>query len=390
LVLSLFDAEAPDRRRVLAQLQGGAVQPGGDWPISPPWVWLRDRRESLHLASLDREGLPFDWDEAVDGAVPASLLLGPRLAGDPATPEGEHCLGGILMTHDQQGMLPADLLPSVTALANQLAAALENARLHQEALARERLERELALARGIQTSFLPAQVPQEAGWSFAASLEPARQVSGDFYDFIPLPGHRWGLVIADVADKGMPAALYMALARTLIRAHARDYPDDPAGCLLAANRQILTDTRSDLFVTVFYGILEPGAGRIDWANAGHNPPYVYCPEDGSVEALGNTGMALGVIADMPLERRRIRLAPGDFLVCYTDGVVEAHDQDFREFGSERLLAEITAGDARFAQGIHDRILSSVQAFVGDRPPFDDLTLVVVGCDRVKQASEGRP
>jgi serine phosphatase RsbU (regulator of sigma subunit) len=388
LVLSLFDLEAPDVRTVLAKLQGGAVQPGGDRPISPPWAWLRSSHKPLHLTGPDKAGLPFDWDEAVDGAMPASLLLAPLLAGDQATPEGEHCLGGILMTHSQRGSLTADVLPSVTALANQLAAALENARLHQEALARERLERELALARGIQTSFLPAQVPQETGWSFAASLEPARQVSGDFYDFIPLPGPRWGLVIADVADKGMPAALYMALARTLIRAHARDYPDDPAGCLLAANRQNLTDTRSDLFVTVFYGILEPGTGQVDWANGGHNPPVLYCPEDGSAEFLGNTGMALGVIADMPLEQRRARLAPGDFLVCYTDGVVEAHDQDFRAFGSERLTAEIAAGDFQFAQGIHDCILSSVQAFVGDRPPFDDLTLVVVGRNQVKEAGEG--
>jgi serine phosphatase RsbU (regulator of sigma subunit) len=331
----------------------------------------------VHLADLSKGSPPFTWDEGADGPTPASLLLVPLLAGDAASAEGEHCIGGILMTHQQPGALAADVVPSITALANQLAAALENARLHREALARERLERELALARSIQTSFLPAQVPKVGGWSFAASLEPARYVSGDFYDFIPLPGPRWGLVIADVADKGMPAALYMALARTLIRAHARDYSDDPAACLLAANRQILTDAHSDLFVTVFYGILDPETGTMDCANAGHNPPYLYSPGDGSVEMVRNTGMALGVVVDMPLETRRIRVEPGAFLVCYTDGVVEAHDQELHAFGSERLLAVISADDALSAGALHDRILSSVAAFVGDRPPFDDLTLVVV-------------
>jgi serine phosphatase RsbU (regulator of sigma subunit) len=378
--LCLLDPSQPDQRQVVVDWRAGAAQPEGDRPLTPPWAWLLERHEAMHLADLDRRSLPFTWDEAVDGPAPASLLLVPLLAGDAATSEGEHCIGGVLMTHKQRGALAADVVPSITALANQLAAALENARLHQEALARERLERELALARSIQTSFLPAQVPQVAGWSFAASLEPARHVSGDFYDFIPLPGPRWGVAIADVADKGMPAALYMALARTLIRAHAPDYPDDPAACLLAANGQILTDARSDLFVTAFYGILDPETGVVDCANAGHNPPYLYCPADGSVETLVNTGMALGVIADMPLGKRRIRMAPGDSLVCYTDGVVEAHDQDIRAFGTERLLAEITAAGAQPAQGLHDRILSSLGAFVGDRPPFDDVTLVVVSRD----------
>ncbi|MCL7452500.1 MAG: PP2C family protein-serine/threonine phosphatase [Anaerolineae bacterium] len=375
--LCLFDPGRPDQRQVVVNWRGGAAQGGGDRPLTPPWAWLREHRETVHLARLDKSSSPFAWDEEIDGPMPASLLLVPLLAGDPASSEGEHCLGGVLMTRGQRDALAADVVPSVTALANQLAAALENARLHQEALARERLERELALARGIQTSFLPAHVPQVAGWSFAASLEPARQVSGDFYDFIPLSGPRLGLVIADVADKGMPAALYMALARTLIRAHAPDHPGNPAACLLAANMQILTDTHSDLFVTVFYGILNLETGVVHFANAGHNPPYLYSPDDGSSEALRNTGMALGVLAEMPLENGQVCLAPGDCLVCYSDGLVEAHDRDLCQFGSERLLAEIRAAAGRSAQQVQDGILSSVAAFVGDGPQFDDLTIVVV-------------
>lgn len=251
------------------------------------------------------------------------------------------------------------------------------AHLREEALAHERLEKELALAREIQTSFLPEAVPQVEGWEFAASLEPARQVSGDFYDFIPLPEGRLGLIVADVADKGMPAALYMALARTLIRAYAAEHVGDPAGCLLAANDRIVTDTHSDLFVTVFYGVLDPADGTLAFCNAGHNPPYLCRGEGQPIEPLTNTGMALGVLAGVPLESKQVTLAPGDGLVLYTDGVTEAHNAALEQFGSERLLAYLAGVDGGRAGSVHEGIQARVAGFVGDAPQFDDLTLMVV-------------
>jgi sigma-B regulation protein RsbU (phosphoserine phosphatase) len=375
--LCLFDPDRPERRQVIVDWRAGAIQPAmAEAPWTPAWAWLRDRHRSLHLADTAREPLPFPWQEQ-DGPLPGALLLVPLLASDPATPAADRCIGGILIQHARPNAFAPEALPSVTALANQMAAALENARLHQEALARERLERELALARGIQTSFLPADVPHLEGWEFVASLEPARQVSGDFYDFIPLPGERWGLLIADVADKGMPAALYMALARTLIRAHAPEHAGDPAACLGAANDQILADTQSDLFVTVFYGILDPAAGEMVFCNAGHNPPYL-CRGDGRpAEPLANTGMALGVLPGVPLDKGRTRLETGDDLVLYTDGVVEAHDPDLYEFGNERLLAVLEATDGAAAETRHRRIRTAVAEFVGEAPQFDDLTLIIV-------------
>jgi serine phosphatase RsbU (regulator of sigma subunit) len=387
LQLCLFDPGAPEQRQVLADWRDGATQPGGDAPLTGPWVWLRQGRHPLLVTDSGREPLPFAWDEGQDGPRPGSLLLVPLLAADPNTPEAERCIGGIQMSQPQPGAFSPEALPSVTALAHQLAAALENARLHQEALAHERLERELALARGIQTSFLPADVPHIAGWSFVASLEPARHVSGDFYDFIPLPGGRWGILIADVADKGMPAALYMALARTLIRAHAPDHARDPAACLRAANDQILADTQSDLFVTVFYGILDPATGDMVFGNAGHCPPLLWHRDGRPAERLRNTGMALGVVPGVPLEDERAAFGPGDYLVLYTDGVTEAHDRDLKAFGDERLrtaaLSAPLATGSALAAAIHQQILVAVEAFVGGAPQFDDLTLMVVGREGAK-------
>jgi serine phosphatase RsbU (regulator of sigma subunit) len=378
--LCLFDGEQAGHRQIVVDWRNGRAQPVSSAPLTAPWAWLHDQRQPLHVANLNQQSLPFAWDNQEGYPRPGSLLLVPLLATDPARPEAERCIGGILMTHQRRGAFALETLPSITALANQLAAALENARLQQEALARERLEREMALARGIQSSFLPSGVPQIEGWAFVASLEPARHTSGDFYDFIPLPGNRWGVLIADVADKGMPAALFMALARTLIRAHAHDHVGDPAACLVAANEQILSDTQSDLFITVFYGILDPATGEVTYANAGHNPPLL-CHRDGRpAELLRNTGMALGVVPDLPLASAQAMLAPGDSLVLYTDGVTEAHDLEYNGFGSDRLLAAARPGDGAAAEQIHRRIRAAVDEFVGAASQSDDLTLMVVGRD----------
>jgi sigma-B regulation protein RsbU (phosphoserine phosphatase) len=378
--LCLFSGHESLSRQVVVDWRDGTAQPPSDAPLTPAWTWLRTQRQPLMLGAATQTPPPFDWDEEQDGPLPGSLLLVPLLATGSTPPQTERCIGGLWMSHARPDAFAPQVQPSIIALANQLSAALENARLHQESLARERLERELALARGIQTSFLPADVPHVEGWTFVASLEPAHHVSGDFYDFIPLPGDLWGILIADVAGKGMPAALYMALARTLIRAHAPDHADDPSACLRAANNQIRSDTQSDLFVTAFYGILNPVTGEMTFANAGHNPPLL-CNHDGRLAApLRNTGMALGVLIDLPLENAQVALAPGGYLVLYTDGVTEAHDGDLNAFGYKRLLQAARtplAGGIR-AVTVHHQILAAVDAFVAGASQFDDLTLMVVG------------
>jgi serine phosphatase RsbU (regulator of sigma subunit) len=259
---------------------------------------------------------------------------------------------------------------------NEMAAGLEERKRLKEA--HRKVEQELAVAWTIQSSFLPDEVPHVPGWQLEATLEPARQTSGDFYDFITLPGDRLGLLVADVADKGTPAALFMALSRTLIRTYAVEHPAQPALALTAANRRICADTQSGLFVTVFYGVLDPASGLLAYCNAGHNPPYLLRAENGgAVEKLGNTGLPLGILDAGLWEEATIQLAPGDLLVLYSDGVPEAQDAAEAFFGEERLLSALRRSQNQPAGDVQAAVLAEVRAFVGDAPRFDDLTLMIL-------------
>jgi serine phosphatase RsbU (regulator of sigma subunit)/predicted ATPase/class 3 adenylate cyclase len=265
------------------------------------------------------------------------------------------------------------------------------ARTYAYAVAHQRATQELAVARQVQKSFLPDEPPHIPGWQVAMALEPARQTSGDFYDFIPLPNGRWGIVIADVADKGMGAALYMAVSRTLIRTYAAEYHSRPDFALRVTNRRILADSQVSTFVTAFYLILDPLTGTLEYCNAGHNPPYLLRAQENAgapfeAHVLHRTGMALGVAEDASWEQATIQMDPGDILVLYTDGVTEAQDAGGTLFGDERLLAVLGGSAAmparpeHVAQGIRDALLARVREFVGDASQFDDITLVVIARD----------
>jgi phosphoserine phosphatase RsbU/P len=262
----------------------------------------------------------------------------------------------------------------LSGIAHQSAIAIENTRLVAELATRQRLEQELKVARDIQTSFLPACCPEAPGWQLSAFWRSARQVGGDFYDFIPLPREHLGLVIADVADKGVPAALFMAVSRTLTRAASMTGRRTPGEALTRTNEMILSDARSDLFVTMVFADLSP-VGRVTYANAGHNPPLLV-RTTGVVERLHPHGMALGVMPEVVLHDQQIRLGNGDLLVLYTDGVTDALDARGREFGLERLEQAAVAHRHSTADGIVAAIQDAIHEFVGDEPPFDDLTLVV--------------
>ncbi len=244
--------------------------------------------------------------------------------------------------------------------------------------ANRRLERELALAGRVQASFLPSELPLTPGWQIAAALKPARQTSGDFYDVISLPNGRLGLLVADVVDKGVGAALFMALCRTLIRTYASTHPAQPELVLQAVNHRVLSETETDQFVTAFYGILDPATGTLTYCNAGHPPPLVFSLEPTkAAQYLTKTGMALGVIDTEEWEQATARLAPGDFLVLYSDGVTDAENEQGAAFSLERLQACLRVDLERSAQEIQSAVLGEIRDFMGQAIQFDDLTLMVV-------------
>lgn len=263
-------------------------------------------------------------------------------------------------------------------LANQAAIAIENTRLHQEDLVRQRMEEELAIGRQIQLSLLPKSCPSVEGWLFCDAYKAAREVGGDFYDFFEIPDKPGsiGLVIADVSDKGVPAALFMGVSRTLIRSAALS-GKDPASTLQAANKLILAESESGLFLSAFYGILDTNSGQLAFANAGHNPPLWYSASDRLITRLSAKGIVLCVLDEISLEKRHVKINFDDVIVFYTDGVTEAFNLDYEEFGEERLRDVIARNAGRSAAEILNAIVDAVEDFSGDQDQNDDLTLFVV-------------
>lgn len=240
------------------------------------------------------------------------------------------------------------------------------------------MNQELLMAARIQSSILPARPPAIRGWDIAAKLEPASETSGDFYDFIPLANGKWGIVIADVADKGIGAALMMALSSSLIRTYATQYPTMPAFAMSTVNDRLLSDTGGIMFVTAFYGVLEPETGRLRYINAGHNPPYFISGQRGKPsDRLKRTGMALGVMDDATWQQKMLKFSGGDLLLLYTDGVTDAQNASGRFFGEQRMMEVVRAKKGCPAHEIRDTLLADVNKFTGGVIHEDDLTLIVL-------------
>jgi sigma-B regulation protein RsbU (phosphoserine phosphatase) len=264
----------------------------------------------------------------------------------------------------------------VKGINQQAAIAIKNELLQKEAVKSEIMERELQLAREIQSAFLPEEIPQIPGWDFAVRWQPARQVGGDFYDILSLDEDRYGFVIADVADKGMPAALFMTLIRTLIRAAAKDKLS-PASVLTQVNELMIPDSKNGMFVTVFYGVLSLSTGKFIYANCGHNPPILKHPQESKLTELTRTSMALGIFSDIDVEEREVTLNKGDWLVMYTDGVTEAFSVDEVMFGTERLFKVLLSHDFISSKSLLDDIENAVNEFIRGSDLSDDMTLTAI-------------
>jgi phosphoserine phosphatase RsbU/P len=289
----------------------------------------------------------------------------------------KEALYGVMLIEEAPGGLRfrARRLEIITGIAQQAALAIQNDLLQKEMVVRERLETEVQLARQIQQTFLPESLPQFPDWELAARWKTARQVGGDFYDVFDLPNGRLGLFIADVADKGVPAALFMALTRTLVRAAVSEL-EAPAAAMKRVNDLLIPDTKQGMFVTAIYAVLDLEKSQLTYVNAGHNPPlWIKC--DGSVERLTRTGVALGAAEDVKFEQRVIPLQSNDSILLYTDGLTESFNIDGEFYGEQRLVQALTPDVCSSAGSLLDAVERSLLNFVKDMPPADDLTLLVL-------------
>jgi phosphoserine phosphatase RsbU/P len=240
----------------------------------------------------------------------------------------------------------------------------------------ERTEYEMETARGIQQSFLPESPPKIHGFELAALNLPARQVGGDFYDFIPVADGQWGIIIADVSGKGVPAALFMALSRTLVRANVADNPT-AAQAMQKANHLISQEAKMGMFVTLFYAVLNPEKRLLQYVNAGHNPPFVVKKNSGDVILLKANGIAMGVMDEVSLEQKEIELAGNDVVVFYTDGITEAINKAGEQFGEKRLIDTINRNVDLPVKDLIGRVKDEVFAFAQGQPQYDDFTMVLL-------------
>ena len=319
------------------------------------------------------------------GAQSKSAIFIPMIAGNAA-------IGVIsLQNNDQENAFSDADVRLLTTLANSMSIALENARLwEQEKLYRKALERELEIGREIQSGFLPEVLPQVSGWEIAAALMSAREVAGDFYDAFELPDGNIGLVIADVCDKGVGAALFMTLFRSLIRAAATlDYFENRSKenrIICSANRlqramlltnNYIAETHGDsgMFATIFFGILDPRTGTLLYINGGHEPPFIL-RSGAVVETLQKTGIAIGVVTDYRFNLLETRFHPGDMLFAFTDGALDSQNLAGEQFGRERLMA-VSQQNFGSAHELVELIGSELRNYGTGATQFDDITLLAV-------------
>jgi len=368
----LLDAEGGYRvhtvhasRPHLAEAYLGASFQPGDLPLLDDACRLGQPLVVNDTAGNPR--VPEAWRERFGSRT---MLVVPLLVADE--PIGALLADDVDATH----MFNPRRVRILSGIAGQAAIAIENARLQAQEAERAQLGRELELAQGIQRRLLPMQAPVVPGYQVVYRWRSAREIGGDFFDFMALAPDQLGLVVADVADKGIPAALYMMFARTLLRAVAFS-GREPAATLARANELILSDNTSDMFVTVYYSILDSARHQLTYASGGHNLA-LFCPANGAApEPMITGGIALGIIEDADFEQKTLDLAPGDVVLFYTDGAVDAVNAAGEAFGEERLAALLHAQRNQPAEVIADAIDAAVQEFAAETPQYDDFTLILV-------------
>ena len=317
-----------------------------------------------------------------DGTPHNAMIIAPIFKSDTIKANGGIYIELKTLTQNWDRQSIHNLTPAIQNLAAQISSALNQVDTYSQSLEYQNIAQELRLAGRIQSSFLPQNLPNIDGWQIAVTLLPARETSGDFFDIIPLSNGKLGLVIADVMDKGVGPALYMALSRTLIRTYAAEYDADPEVVFFAANQRLLKDALANLFVTAFYGILDPTTGVFIYSNAGHNPPFLINPTNyNQIQSLKRTGIALGIETESTWDQESVQIKPGDVLILYTDGIPDAQNKTGEFFDEDRFIEIAFRNPDHTAHKLQDSILNDMQEFVEDAPQFDDITLMILKRER---------
>ena len=341
----------------------------------------RQALELLHAQAFDMMLLDIEMPEMNGYQVLEQVLADTRLRDIPiiitsALDEMDSIVKCIQMGAEDYLPKPVDQV----LLKARIDASLEKKRLRdaQRDLLRK-MEEELDFARKIQRSILPGELPRKIGCDFGALMIPARAVGGDFYAFVELDENHVGIAVGDVSDKGVPAALFMALTFSLINTEARQC-SSPCDVLFNVNQYLLSMNESGMFVTVLYGILDRSTREFWYARAGHDKPIVLGADGWPLELAAGPGQVLGVLPALHLDEKRIFLPAGGTLFMFTDGVTEAMDTDGQLFGRERLQTALRTNHVNRAQSLCTEIWQAVKTFSGDQPAHDDVTLVAVKLD----------
>src|ERR671913_549047 len=342
---------------------------------------LVDSERVICAEGCDQDGLL-----ALGQAVGISEYVAFPLGGEPQQPIGVLIAGNTVNSAAYHPHIRADseFVVGLANLVSQIATAIlmrreieaREERLKQQAHARERIEQELHVARRIQQASLPETVPALEGWEIYPSYLPAREVGGDFYDFLELEDGRLGLVVGDATGKGMPAALVMATTRGMLRAVVQSV-ESPGEVLARVNEALVAEIPPNMFVTCLYAILDPNSGSLRYANAGHDLPYLRHHGGSCAEELRARGMPLGLMPNTRYEEKEAVFAPGDNALVYSDGLVEAHDPQREMFGIPRLRA-LVSEHGEEERSLEETLLEELYSFVGEGwEQEDDITLLTL-------------
>jgi phosphoserine phosphatase RsbU/P len=365
-VITMIDNAASEPcLRTIVRTRSGDTRGKG---MHPPdaligWMQVHLQASIIDLRIPDDRFTGVQWPHGVISALVVPLLVRGRLTGMLTlyNKEDAQCF-----SEDDRRLL--------SIIASQSAQVLENARLLEEERAHARMQEEVRLARRMQLSLLPASAPIIPGLDVAGTSIPAREVGGDYFDFVPLGDGRWALAVGDVVGKGLPASLLMANLQATLRAHLGARRVDVAECLASVNDQLCRSTQAGTFASLVLVLVEPDTGIVDYANAGHNRPLLV-RHGGSIETLSLGGLVLGVKEGIGYEAATVRLADGETLVLFSDGVTEAMDAKRFEFGDDRLETLVGCNAGASASEMMGRVLDHVREHVGAAEAHDDLTLV---------------